>query len=165
MIDLSNIGKIIKNFKPVEIRNEIKNPSIIKGGVRYKSPNVNINFSEINVDNKQLTVLAEKLSDKVIERIGVQVVGEIATDLHLQEELISLDQQELTKYLRTTVSGTATIAQLQPDFLESGGMVFPDLQEIFKKGYEVGSKGRGQVDNVKIYKTEKNGLVIQYDEA
>ena len=65
----------------------------------------------------------------------------------------------------TTVSGTATISQLQPDFLSSGGTVFPELGEMFQKGYEAGSRGKGQINNVKVFKTKDHGLVIQYDES
>lgn len=144
MADLNKILKIIKDFKPVEIKTEIKNPSIVRGGIKYKSPDItNINFNEVQIDNKQLTVLVDKLSDKMISGIQTQVAGKIATNEQLQQSLGVLDDKQLTSYLRTTVSGTATISQLQPDFLTSGGTVFPELGEMFQKGYEVGSKGRG----------------------
>lgn len=166
MSTLDNILKTIKSFKPVDIKAEIKNPSVISGGVRFQSPDVNnITFNEVQIDNRHLEVLVDKLSDKVIEGIQTQVAGKIASNQELQNQLSSLNQPQLTSYLKTTVSGTATISQLQPDFLASGGTVFPELGEVFQKGYEAGTKGRGQISNVKIYKTEKNGLVIQYDET
>lgn len=166
MADLNKILKIIKDFKPIEIKAEIKNPSIVSGGIKYKSPDItNFNFNEVQVDNSQLNILVEKLSDKVIEGIQIQAAGKIATNKQLQQSLGSLDNKQLTSYLKTTVSGTATISQLQPDFLASGGTVFPEFGEMFQKGYEVGSKGRGQIGNVKVYKTKDNELVIQYDET
>ena len=70
MADLNKILKTIKDFKPIDIKAEIKNPSIVSGGIKYKSPDItNINFNEVQIDNKQLNILVEKLSDKMIEGI------------------------------------------------------------------------------------------------
>lgn len=166
MADLNKILKIIKDFKPIEIKAEIKNPSVVRGGIKYKSPDVtNINFNEVQIDSRQLNVLVDRLSDKMIAGIQTQVAGKIATNEQLQQSLGLLDDKQLNSYLKTTVSGTATISQLQPDFLASGGTVFPELGEMFQKGYEVGSKGREQISNIKVYKTKDKGLVIQYDET
>ncbi len=166
MVRLNKILKIVKAFKPIDIKTEIKNPSVVSGGVRYKSPDIkNINFNEIKIDNRQLNILVERLTDKMITGIQTQVAGKIATNDELQKSLDQLDEKQLSSYLKTTVSGTATISQLQPDFLGSGGTVFPELGQMFQQGFELGSKSRGKISNVKIYKTEDQKLVIQYDEV
>lgn len=161
---LDKVIKIIKSIKLIQIKNEIKNPSI-SPVVNYKSPSVtNINFSRVEINKKQLNRIAEETSEKTIKKIKDQFIVTLTRDKTLQGRLSRIPSEKLPMYITNTVSGTATVASFQTDFLESGGILFLSHGEMFKKGYEVGAKGGGKIKNVKIYKTGKDGLTIQYDE-
>lgn len=159
---LTTIVKIIRSLKLIEIKNEIKKPTI-SPTINFKSPSTtNFNFNTIEINKKELNIIADKVTKEVVNGIKTQVVGTIAFDKKLQSELAKLEPVQLSGYLKTSIAGTATISQMQPDFLNEGPFL-PKPEEIFRMGYEIGSGGK-QINNVKITKTSKNTLSIAYEE-
>ncbi len=57
------IIKIIKSFKPIEAKTQIKNPVI-----NYKSP-TNYVFQKFEMDKSQFETLVSEISSKIIETI------------------------------------------------------------------------------------------------
>ena len=159
---LDTIIKIIKSLKLIEIKNEIKKPTI-SPTINFKSPSTtNLYFNSIKINRKELNVIADKVSRDLVDGIKTQVVGTIAIDKKLQTELAKLKPVQLSGYLKTSIANTATLSQMQPDFLNDGPLL-PSLEEAFTAGFEIGSGGK-QISNVKIEKTGKNTLTISYDE-
>lgn len=158
------VAKIIKSFKPIEIKTEIKNPSIAPV-VNYKSPTNNVyNFQTLELNNVQLNSMANKITNNVIEGIKTQVVGKVASSSKLQNELSKLKEDQLVGYLKTTVIGTATVSQVQPELLESGTTFFPQLEELFKAGFKAGANGKTP-NNITITINADKTLTIEYDET
>ncbi len=159
---LDTIVKIIKSLKLIEIKNEIKKPTI-SPTINFKSPSTtNLYFNSIEINKKELNVIADKVSKDLVDGIKTQVAGTIAFDKKLQSELAKLKPVDLSKYLKISIAGTATISQMQPDLLNERPLL-PSLEEAFTAGFEIGSGGK-QISNVKIEKTGKNSLTISYDE-
>ncbi|HVZ67065.1 MAG TPA: hypothetical protein VG917_02280 [Patescibacteria group bacterium] len=159
------VAKIVKSIKPIDIKTEIKNPSFAPV-INYNSPtNNNYTFQSIEIDNSQLNLIAKHVTNNVIEGIKTQIVKEIKTNPKLQDQLSDLPKKQLVGYLKTTVAGTVTLGEYQPNFLNSGATIYPKLEDIFKLGFETASKGKRVVNNIKIVKNSDNTISIQYEES
>ena len=159
---IDDVTKIIGSFKPVDIKTEIKNPTI-SPTVNYKSPTTNINFQSVEIGSSQVDSFVDKISDKVIEGIKKQAIGSVATDNEIQNEISKLTPGQFPAYLKSAVAGTATIAQMQPDFITAGTTLFPEPGQVFKVG-EAGLNGK-KVNNLRIIRHPDNTVTISYDEA
>lgn len=158
------VAKIVKSFKPIDIKGEIKNPTIAPV-VNYQSPTNNTyNFQSVQMDNTQLNIMVDKISDNLIEGIKEQVIGKIATNDELQNQITNLPPGQLPNFLRTAVVGTATLSEVQPNFITAGTTLFPKPEEVFKAGYETGLMGK-KINNVKITRNPDNTITISYDET
>lgn len=161
---IDEVAKIVKSFKPVEIKSEIKNPSFAPI-INYKPTTNNFNVGSIEMSNVQLNNAVDKISDDNIEGIKERVVGSIAINDNLQTTLSGLPKEQLLGYLKTSIAGTATISQIQPDFQNSGSSLFPisNPEEIFKMGYKAAG-GHNQLLDVKISKNSDDTITITYQE-
>ena len=67
--------KIVKSFKPFDIKTEIKNPTI-----NYQSPTNNFYFKSIKIDMSQFNLMIEAISNKIVEQIEEHTLKKIASD-------------------------------------------------------------------------------------
>lgn len=61
---MDTAAKIVKSFKPFEVKVKIKKPII-----NYKNPTHNLTIQSGEISSSQLNIIAEKISEKIIEEI------------------------------------------------------------------------------------------------
>lgn len=161
---IDEVTKIVKSFKLIDIKTEIKNPTIAPV-INYKSPtNSNFNFQSLEINNTQLNQLADKVTDNLMETFKAQIVGTVATNESLRHEVEKIPSKELPNYLVSAMVGTATLSEVQPNFITAGTTVFPKPEDVFQAGYKVGIQGR-KINNVRITRNQDNTITISYDET
>ncbi len=160
---IDDVAKIIGSFKPIDIKTEIKNPTIAPV-LSYQSPTNNtFNFQSVEINNTQLNTMADKITDTLIEGIKMRMVGSIASDTKLQNEISRLSSDQLPNFFKTAMMGTATLSEVQPDFVTAGTTVFPKPESLFQAGYEIGTQGK-RINNVRIMNNADGSITIQYEE-
>jgi hypothetical protein len=153
MDNFEKFNKIVKDLKPIDIKQEIKNPSFSL--VNYKSPVVNI---EINKIEKSVNIEdVEKIVDSKLNEMKNNFLNEVYKE---KPNIFRVDMSErqIKSYVVASLTGTAVMTPIyEDDFLERGGVMLPVFTKIKTPDF-VWKENRVNLVSLEVKKNDKDGI-------
>jgi hypothetical protein len=127
---LERINSIIASLDPEDVKKRIQNFDF--SYLKYKSPVVDIPDFKTSTPKSEIYAVIKGIDKEKIEKIKNNFINEISSDQEKWKEILGIPSEELQLYIANTASGTAFVTTFpevqQTDFLNRGGIIFPDLK-------------------------------------